>query len=61
MQTIIQYFKEVRAEMAYVTWPSRNQTIFFTIGVLAVSILVAYYLGFLDYIFTRGLEWLLNR
>jgi preprotein translocase SecE subunit len=61
MNTIIQYLKEVRAEMVNVTWPSKDQTIFFTLGVLIVSTLVAYYLGYLDIMLTRGIQWLLNR
>lgn len=61
MDKIIGYLKEVRSEMVNVTWPTRNQTIYFTIGVLVVSVFIAYYLGFLDMLFTRLLEWALNR
>ena len=45
------YFKEVRAEMRHVSWPSREQTIIYTIVVVAVSLVTALYLGALDYIF----------
>jgi preprotein translocase subunit SecE len=45
------YFKEVRGEMKHVSWPTRNQTIVYTIMVIGVSIAVAIYLGLLDYIF----------
>lgn len=55
------YIKEVIAESKNVTWPTRNQTIFFTIAVIIVSLFVAYYLGLFDYLFSRGLEWVLNR
>jgi len=53
------YIKEVLAEMKQVNWPSRDQTIFYTIAVLVVSALIAYYLGFFDALFSRGLQWLL--
>ncbi|MEI6660154.1 MAG: preprotein translocase subunit SecE [bacterium] len=61
MNNIIQYLKEVRAEMAYVKWPTRNESIFYTVGVLVISAFVAYYLGFLDSMFSKGVDWLLNR
>ena len=41
--------------MKNITWPTRNQTIFYTITVLAISVLIAYYLGLLDFIFSQGL------
>ncbi len=44
------YFKDVRAELNHVSWPSRRTTIMYTIVVLAVSIATAIYLGVLDYI-----------
>ena len=56
-----EYIKEVIAEAKNVTWPTQRQTINFTIAVLAVSVLVAYYLGFLDFIFGEGLKSLLAR
>ncbi len=45
------YFKEVRAEMRHVTWPSQSQAIIYTSIVIGISLLTAAYLGLLDYIF----------
>ena len=59
MDKTIGYFKEVIAEAKHVTWPTRKQTIFFTVAVLAISVIVAYYLGALDFIFGQGLKALL--
>ena len=59
MKKTIEYIKEVLVEARHVTWPTRKQTMFFTIAVLAISILVAYYLGLLDYLFAQGLGLLL--
>lgn len=56
MDKITSYFKEVYAESKYITWPTRKQTFYFTIAVLAISLVVAYYLGLLDFLFSRGLE-----
>lgn len=57
MKKFIEYLKEVKAELKNVTWPTRQQTIYATIAVLAISILVAYYLGLLDYLFSLALKW----
>lgn len=56
MDKITTYFKEVYAESKHITWPTRKQTLYFTIAVLIISMLVAYYLGLLDFLFSRGLE-----
>ena len=61
MQKIINFIKDVIAEAKHVTWPTRKQTVVFTAGVLAVSVIVAYYLGLLDYLFSLGLKYLLIR
>lgn len=61
MDKITEYIKEVIAEGKHVTWPTRKQTIFFTISVLVISIAIAYYLGALDFLFGQGLKALLFR
>ena len=61
MNKTITFLKEVKAEAGNVTWPSRKQTIYFTLAVLIVSVFIAYYLGLFDKIFTSGLEYLINR
>ena len=50
------YFKEVRAEMKHVTWPSRQQAVVYTVVVVAVSLATAIYLGVLDYFFTAIIQ-----
>jgi preprotein translocase subunit SecE len=50
------YLKEVRAEIKHVSWPSRNQTIVYTIVVVAVSLFTAVYLGAWDYLFTAFIQ-----
>jgi len=53
---IIDYIKDTKGEMKHVSWPTRKQTIWFTIIVIAVSLFVAFFLGFFDYIFSSLLE-----
>jgi len=49
---MIQYLKDVRAEMRHVSWPTRRQTIMYTIVVIAISLAAAVYLGIFDYLFS---------
>jgi preprotein translocase subunit SecE len=50
------FLKEVRLEMKKVNWPSREETIKYTLIVIGVSLVVAIYLGGLDYIFSLFLN-----
>lgn len=61
MSKFINYIKSTKEEMKYVKWPTRKETILYTIAVIAISVVVAYLLGFFDYIFSLGLEKLLSR
>ena len=50
MSKIVEYLKETKTELKHVIWPTRAQTIAFTLIVIALSILVAYFLGFFDFL-----------
>lgn len=50
-----QYLKDTRTELRHVAWPTRTQTIVYTILILAISVGVALYLGLADFLFTQGL------
>lgn len=49
---MLNYLKDVRAELKHVSWPSRTQTILYTLVVIFVSAGVAVYLGLWDYAFS---------
>lgn len=53
--SFLQYLKDTRGELRHVSWPTQMQTIVYTVLVIVLSLLVAVYLGFLDYVFTTGL------
>lgn len=53
----IEFLKEVRIELKRVTWPTRQQTIKYTLIVIGLSLGVAAFLGGLDFLFT----WLLDK
>jgi len=60
MSKITEYFQETKTELKHVIWPSRRQTFYFTAIVVVLSILVAYFLGIFDFIFSKGLEKLIS-
>ncbi|OIO47439.1 MAG: preprotein translocase subunit SecE [Parcubacteria group bacterium CG1_02_40_82] len=49
---LVNFLKEVRFELKKVTWPTRQETIRFTLLVIGVSAGVAAFLGGLDYLFS---------
>jgi preprotein translocase subunit SecE len=49
---IIRYFKDTRAELRKVTWPSREEALNLTLIVFAVTVSMAIGLGLIDYLFS---------
>lgn len=47
---IVRYFRDTRAEMAKVTWPTREEWIRLSVIVLAVTFVMAVILGLADYV-----------
>ncbi|HEY4503084.1 MAG TPA: preprotein translocase subunit SecE [Candidatus Paceibacterota bacterium] len=60
MSKIVNYLKETKTELKHVIWPSGSQTLYYTLIVVVLSILIAYFLGVFDYIFSRGLEKIIS-
>jgi len=60
MSKITEYLKETKTELKHVIWPNRRQTFYYTLIVIVLSVLVAYYLGVFDFIFSKGLEQIIN-
>jgi preprotein translocase subunit SecE len=56
MNTITQFLKEVRQELRKVTWPTRAETLRYSLMVVAASLIVAIYLGGVDYAVATILE-----
>lgn len=54
------YIKETKTEMKHVTWPTRSQTISFTVIVIILSLITAAFLGFFDYIFAQVIKLLVS-
>ncbi|MDZ7611157.1 MAG: preprotein translocase subunit SecE [Candidatus Moranbacteria bacterium] len=56
MQKAIVFIKQAKEELKKVSWPSREQTIRYTLIVIAVSLVVAAFLGFLDLFFSTLID-----
>ncbi len=56
---LVDYLKDTRSEMKHVSWPTKQQAVAFTLVVILISVGVAAFLGFFDFLFTRGLEKLI--
>ena len=48
---VVRYFHETRAELRKVTWPTREETKNLTLIIVTVTVVMAIFLGSLDYIF----------
>jgi len=59
MNAIVQYVRDARQELYKVSWPTKQETVNATVMVIAVSVAIAVFLGALDYVFNKGLEYLL--
>ena len=55
-QRIKEFFKETKQEIKKVDWPSREETIRYTLIVIGASFVVATILGFLDFIYFKLLK-----
>lgn len=53
MSNIAEYLKETKTELKHVIWPNRRLTLYYTLIVIALSVVIAYYLGIFDYIFSQ--------
>ena len=56
---IVTFLKEVRLEMKKVNWPTRDETIKYTLIVIGVSLAIAIYLGSLDFLINTLLNKLI--
>ena len=60
MSKITEYFNETKTELKHVIWPTRSQTLYFTLIVIILSVVISYYLGIFDFIFSQGLQKIIS-
>ena len=59
MKKLIKYFKESRQELKKVVWPSREAVISSTKVVIISTVLVAIFLGLIDFLLLKGVLFIL--
>ena len=55
-----EFVLEVLAEFRKVTWPSRQELINSTVVVIVVTVVLAFFLGAVDIVLARAVEWVLG-
>jgi len=60
MKKITQFIKEAIQELRKVAWPTRQQVLRLTVGVILVSAAFALFIGLVDIGLTKGVEFLLT-
>ena len=58
---LVQFFKEVRMELGKVSWPSRNELTVSTMAVVFFTVVMAAFIGILDFALVKILEILAAR
>ncbi len=60
VNTVSQFLREVRVELAKVTWPTRKDTIASTSVVLVIVILIGAFLGIIDLVLSKIMRYVLS-
>jgi preprotein translocase subunit SecE len=57
---IQEFVRDVLAEFRKVTWPSRSELVNSTVVVIVVTVVLAFFLGGVDIVLARAVEWILG-
>jgi preprotein translocase SecE subunit len=60
MNQFIKYIRATIMELRQVSWPSQKQATLYTLLVIAISVIVALYVGLFDHLFSLGINQLIN-
>ena len=58
---VVQFLREVKAEMGKVVWPSWNELVGSTVIVLIIVTAFSLYLGAVDYVLAKAADWVFVR
>lgn len=56
MNKIVEFLKDVKIELSKVSWPTKDQTIQYTLVVVGLSVAIALFLGGVDFVLGFGLN-----
>lgn len=57
----LSFLKEVKIELSKVVWPTKKETIKLTTIVIVVSIVVGFFIGLLDFLFTNLITLIIKK
>lgn len=60
-EKLVQFIKEVRMELGKVSWPSRNELTVSTMAVVFFTVVMAAFIGVIDFALVKVLEILAAR
>jgi preprotein translocase subunit SecE len=60
MKKFFKYFIESKNELLKVVWPDKKTTLNMTLSVIVISVVVALFLGAVDYVLLKGLTFILK-
>ncbi len=60
MTNPIQFIKEAQVELTKVVWPSKQTTLSITLSVVILCVIMAIFLGLVDFGLTKLVEWFLS-
>lgn len=61
MSKLFAFFTEVKLELKKVTWPTRKEVVNYLSLVIAISTIVAIFVGSVDFSLTKSMEYLLSK
>ncbi len=61
MSNLSNYLRDTLHELKQVSWPTQKQAFLYTVLVIVISVIVAFFLGAFDFAFTRGIEFIVGR
>jgi preprotein translocase subunit SecE len=61
MDALSRYFRDTFAELRQVAWPTQSQALKYTVLVIAISAFVALFVALFDYVFSLGINSIVNR
>ncbi len=57
---LINYFREAREEMMKITWPSKQDTLKYSLVVIVLCLALAFFFAGLDYVLSLGIQKLIS-
>lgn len=60
MDRFANYLRATMAEMKHVKWPTQNQALMYTALVIGISAVVMVFVALADFVFTAGIDMVVN-